>query len=84
LDAADFDDRDWEWHSAAHDSPEELLALWRGAVTRSRAAVTEVLADGGLGQLARFSDWDQPPSLRRILIDHRGVRAARRSRRPHP
>ena len=36
---ADFDaDPDWEWHSAADDSPEELYALWQGAVERSRAA----------------------------------------------
>lgn len=66
---ADFDDPDWEWHSAAHDSPQELLTLWQDAVVRSRAAIAEVLADDGLGHLARFSPWDQPPSLRRVLID---------------
>ena len=68
-DAADFDDPDWEWHSATHDSPEELLTMWQDAVARSRAAVAELLTDGDLGQLVRFSGWDQPPSLRRILID---------------
>ncbi|MEI8239250.1 MAG: DUF664 domain-containing protein, partial [Actinomycetota bacterium] len=27
--AVDWDaDRDWEWHSAADDTPEELFALW--------------------------------------------------------
>ena len=41
-------DPDWEWNSAADDSPEELMTLWRDAVSRSRAAVTEALAKGGL------------------------------------
>jgi Protein of unknown function (DUF664) len=68
---ADFEaDPDWEWHSAADDSPEELYALWRGAVERSRAAWTRVLADGGLDQPSRFktpSGWS--PNLRRVLVD---------------
>jgi hypothetical protein len=50
-DTVDWDaDPDWEWRSAAGDSPEELMTMWRGAVERSRAAVTEALADGDLGQ----------------------------------
>src|SRR5215470_15429200 len=29
-DAVDWDaDPDWEWHSAADDTPEELMTLWR-------------------------------------------------------
>ena len=71
-DTADFDaDPDWEWHSAADDTPDQLYALWEGAVARSRAAVTEALADGGgMGQLGRFTWPDgRSPSLRRILID---------------
>ena len=62
-------DPDWDWHSAAEDTPEQLLTLWQDAVARSRSVVTEALADGGLGQLGRYTDWDEPPSLRRILID---------------
>jgi hypothetical protein len=69
-DAVDWDaDPDWEWHSAAEDTPEQLTALWRDAVARSRTAVGEALAGGDLGQLARFTGWAQPPSLRRILVD---------------
>jgi uncharacterized damage-inducible protein DinB len=68
--AVDFDaDPDWEWRTAADDSPAELMALWQAAVARSRAAVAEALADGGLDRLAERSDWTQPPSLRRILVD---------------
>ena len=71
-DTADFDaDPDWEWHSAADDTPEDLYALWEGAVTRSRAAVAEALAGGGgMAQLGKFAWPDgRSPSLRRILID---------------
>jgi uncharacterized damage-inducible protein DinB len=62
-------DRDWDWHSAAEDGPEELLKLWRDAVERSRSLVEEALADGGgLGQLARRTWPDgRAPSLRWIL-----------------
>lgn len=70
-DTVDWDaDPDWEWHSAADDTPEQLLALWQDAVARSRALVTKALADGGLDQLARRTWPDgRAPSLRRILID---------------
>ena len=70
-DTADWDaDPDWEWHSAAGDTPGQLYALWQDAVDRSRAAVTEALAEGDLGQLARHKWPDgRAPSLRRILID---------------
>jgi pimeloyl-ACP methyl ester carboxylesterase/uncharacterized damage-inducible protein DinB len=53
-DAVDWSaDRDWEWHSAADDSPAELFALWQTSVRRSRAATAEALADGGLDRLAQ-------------------------------
>jgi len=61
-------DPDWEWHSAAQDTPEQLLALWRDAVVRSRSRVTEAMADGGLDRLARRTWPDgSAPSLRWIL-----------------
>jgi hypothetical protein len=70
-DTVDWDaDPDWEWHSAAEDTPEQLLTLWQDAVARSRSAVTEALAGGGLEQLAWYtSARGESPSLRRILID---------------
>jgi uncharacterized damage-inducible protein DinB len=70
-DTVDWDaDPDWEWHSAAGDTPEQLLTLWREAVTRSRSAVSEALAGGGPDQLARYTSADgRSPSLRRLLID---------------
>lgn len=63
-------DRDWEWRTAADDSPEELYRLWREAVERSRSALAAVLADGGLDQpskLARPSG--ASPNVRRTVID---------------
>jgi uncharacterized damage-inducible protein DinB len=39
-------DPDWEWHSAASDSGEELRALWAERVGRSRAVVQARLSQG--------------------------------------
>jgi len=62
-------DRDWEWHSAAADTPAQLFALWQAAVARSRALVAEALADGGLDRLARVAWPDgSSPSLRWIVV----------------
>ena len=71
-DAVDWDaDPDWEWRTAAEDSPEQLMTLWRAAVARSRSAVAEALADGGLDHPATgiANSQDESPSLRRIMID---------------
>ncbi len=70
-DAGDWEsDPDWEWNSAAEDTPEQLRTLWQEAVQRSRTAVAAALAEGGLDQLARATWPDgRAPSLRRILID---------------
>ncbi|TDO68664.1 uncharacterized protein DUF664 [Kribbella sp. VKM Ac-2571] len=70
-DAVDWDaDPDWEWHSAEGDSPEELMDLWQAAVDRSRAACAEVLATGGVDQLAQYKGRNgDSPSLRYILVD---------------
>jgi uncharacterized damage-inducible protein DinB len=62
-------DPDWEWRTAAGDSPEQLLGLWQRAVEQSRAEVAEALESGdGLGQLAKRT-WPDgfSPSLRWIL-----------------
>jgi hypothetical protein len=69
--AVDWDaDRDWEWHSATDDTPEQLMTLWEQAVERSRAVVSAALTGGGLEQVGEYvpSDGDAP-NLRRILLD---------------
>jgi hypothetical protein len=63
------DDPDWEWHSAADDSADELRGLWLDAVARSEAATDEALADGGLDRPLAESDWTELPNLRRVLVD---------------
>lgn len=70
-DAVDWDaDPDWEWRTAADDSPDELYALWNGAVARSRAMVDAALAGGGADQSSRFTWPDgRSPNLRRLLVD---------------
>jgi len=67
-DAVDWDaDNDWDWHSAAEDSPEHLRALWAESVDRSRAAVAEFLRDGAAGTPSRgASSRGVRPSLRWI------------------
>jgi hypothetical protein len=64
------DDNDWEFASAVNDKPEELYALWDGAVERSRACLAAAIADGGLDQPAHIT-WPngQHASLRRLVCD---------------
>jgi uncharacterized damage-inducible protein DinB len=68
-DAVDWQaDRDWEWHTAAADSPAELGEMWRAAVEQSRELTAQALADGGLDRLAARPWPDgQVPSLRWIV-----------------
>ena len=68
-DAVDWQaDPDWEWRTAAADSPDELRALWQASVDRSRELTAEALADGGLDRLAARPWPDgQVPSLRWIV-----------------
>ncbi|HLZ27634.1 MAG TPA: DinB family protein [Chloroflexota bacterium] len=61
---------EWDWQSAAADTPAQLHALWQAAVERSRSLVTAALAtSGGLDQLAKRA-WPngEAPSLRWILL----------------
>jgi uncharacterized damage-inducible protein DinB len=43
-------DRDWEWHTAADDSPEELRSLFDQAVAASDRILDEVIPAEGLGK----------------------------------
>ena len=52
-DTVDWDaDRDWDWNSAAEDTPDELLTLWHQTVDRSREQLAQALATGGLGAMS--------------------------------
>jgi hypothetical protein len=69
-DAVDWNaDQNWEWNSAAGDTPDELVGQWNDAIERSRGLVDDALAVGGLDQLAARS-WPDgtAPSLRWIVV----------------
>jgi uncharacterized damage-inducible protein DinB len=69
-DAVDWDaDRDWDFHSAPQDTPEELLGQWERSVDIARAAVAEGLASGGLElPIARGLRDGRQPSLRWVIL----------------
>jgi hypothetical protein len=61
---------DWEFTSAAADAPEDLYALYDGAVERSRAKLQAALTEGALDQLVHISDAEgRHASLRRLVCD---------------
>jgi uncharacterized damage-inducible protein DinB len=70
-DAVDFDaDSDWEWRTGALDSAEDLYAVWREAVERSRELVAEVIKERGLDGPASFTWPDgRIPTVRAMLLD---------------
>jgi hypothetical protein len=61
---------DWDFESAADDTPEQLYALYDGAVQRSRARFEKAIGSGGLDQLIATGWPDgRKMSLRRLLCD---------------
>ncbi|WP_423920577.1 DinB family protein [Frigoribacterium sp. 2-23] len=68
--SVDWDaDRDWDWHSAADDTPEQLRAQWHESVARAQRHTDEALAGAGLDALAERAWSDgRRPSLRWILL----------------
>jgi hypothetical protein len=47
-------DHDWDWRSAADDTPEQLRAGWTDAVARCRALMDAALTDGSSGAAHRL------------------------------
>jgi len=71
FDAVDFEaDPDWEWRTAADDSPEHLMTLWEGCVARSRAHVAAAYDAAGPDARAG-TPWSsgEPPRLRLLMVD---------------
>ncbi len=63
-------DGEWEWASAAHDSADDLRALWAGSVERSHEVVSRLLSHDSTQALATTHPaWEGQPdvSLRWIL-----------------
>ncbi len=59
----------WDFESAANDTPAELEALWLAAVSRSQAATSSAIEAGGLDQLVANPGDNPAFNLRRILVD---------------
>lgn len=69
-DYSTWDSPRWVFTSAASDSPEQLYALYDGAVDRSQRRLAAVLDAGGLEQrVAVSTDDGEHASLRRLLLD---------------
>lgn len=60
-------DPDWEWRTAADDSPGELATLWHSSVGASRRLTEEALAADGLDTTAKRSGSRGTVSLRWIV-----------------
>ena len=60
---------EWVWGSAVTDEPQELYVAWYGAAARSRAAWTQLSADGGLDVVVADPDPQWSQNRRRILVD---------------
>lgn len=67
--SVDWDaDADWDWHSATHDSPDDLRTLWEESVARSDALVAAA-ADGFDTVAARpWRRTGEPINLRWIVV----------------
>ena len=63
-------DEDWDWHSAAEDTPEELRETWERCVARSRELTEETLAGDGLDATSVLTSHRKGDhfSLRWILV----------------
>jgi hypothetical protein len=66
----DPDVDDWDFVSAADETPEALYTRYDEAVSRSRSRLAATLADGGLDQpIALTGPADEPVALRRLVFD---------------
>ena len=60
----------WDWASASDDAAAELYALWDAAADRSRAAVAQIVARGGLDAPSAITlDDGSTANVRRVLMD---------------
>jgi Protein of unknown function (DUF664) len=63
-------DNDWEFTSAAHDTPASLYGSYDAALSRSRGAITTAVAEHGLDGASAVTLQDGGrASIRRILFD---------------
>ena len=64
------EDPDWEWRTAADETPEALYRRWEETVARSRVNLARALENGDLGRPLKVGWPDgRTPSIRRMLVD---------------
>lgn len=59
----------WDRRTEADDTAEGLMALWEGAVARSRRSTAEALDRDGMGTLAYNPEWQVEANARRYVAD---------------
>lgn len=63
-------EEDWDFTSAADDTPEDLYAIWDETIARSRIRLSEAMVDGGLDAPVHQTWYDdQHLNLRHLLCD---------------
>ena len=63
-------DDDWEFTSAAHDTPEQLYTLYDSAVARSRERIAAAVGEQGLDRSVAANDGEGAnANLRRLVCD---------------
>jgi hypothetical protein len=89
-------DPDWDWTSAAEDSPEDLRAPWQSAVERSRTLVhpieeyarhnghADLLREAIAGQIAQISFTGGDEAVRGAMYLRRAPPGDRLRVRYHP
>ncbi|MEO7753424.1 MAG: DUF664 domain-containing protein [Terracoccus sp.] len=60
---------DWEFTSAADDTPEQLYAVYDAAVARARTRLADALTRGDLGQPVAAGRAGDRANLRRLVCD---------------
>ena len=60
-------DPDWAWTTAASDPPDEIYAVWRTAVERSRQIVPQVIHTRALDGPASLTD-GHPHTVRSMML----------------
>jgi pimeloyl-ACP methyl ester carboxylesterase len=59
---------DWDWRTAADDTPEQLHGYWRDAVAASRRLLAEWLAGGGLDRPTAVGFPEGTPTMRPVIV----------------
>lgn len=63
------DPSEWQFTMTPDETPAQIYALWDEAVARSRAALAEIIARGGLDEPGHLEFHSIRPSIRRHVCD---------------